>query len=115
MIDRVLEQLSEFRFPFGNEAALQLSVEAVLNELELAHRREVILGKKDRIDFLLECAVGIECKVDGSANAVLDQCARYLEYPTVSGLILLTSRATHRSGLQTLMDKPFRVLWICDP
>jgi hypothetical protein len=77
----------------------------------LEFEREVKLNATDRIDFLVG-TVGIECKVDGSKNAVASQLLRYAESDRISGLILVTIRNTHRFGGTELLGKPLRVMRI---
>lgn len=110
-LDELAELLRWYQYPYGNEGLLQAAVEQVLKESGLDYRREVRLTEADRIDFMVG-TLGIECKVDGASGSVLSQCLRYAESPDLSGLILLSSRHTHRFGTKELLGKPFRCVWV---
>lgn len=109
-VEEITRYLKLFRFRFGSELILQNEVERAFQSGEIAFQREYRLGK-DRVDFFAE-GVAIECKVSGGLPAVLEQCMRYADRDEVSGVVLVTSRQTHRSHLQELRGKPFSVVWV---
>jgi hypothetical protein len=104
--------LSGWTLRFATESLLQSDIGSVLSSEGVAFTREVQLSKKDIIDFVVG-RVGIECKIDGPRTAVLSQLSRYAQHDSVDELLLVTSRASHRSlhGL-TLNEKCIHVLWI---
>jgi hypothetical protein len=130
LIEEIAEQLRGFRFPTGRESDMQQAVAAALSyrAVEWTGEREFRLAgaspntTRGTIDFLIRPVgitpigrqwIGIECKVDGSPSAVVQQLIRYAEAPELSGLILLTSRPSHvreLAGVETLQGKPFRIV-----
>jgi hypothetical protein len=58
--------------------------------------------------------VAIEVKVAGRPAAVLRQITRYAACPEVDALVLVTSRATHRTlgDGKPVNGKPVTVVWI---
>lgn len=110
-IDELFQSIAGYRLPFGVEQRLQDALEAVLIDIGVTFEREVTLRKGDRIDFLVG-SIGIECKIDSSMNTVASQLLRYAESDRISGLILVTTRNTHRFGANELLSKPFRVMRI---
>jgi len=108
--DDLTSLLNQFSYRFGNEMQMQHDVEQVLITSGVPFDREAALGV-DRIDFLVG-DIGIECKVGGSPSAVLEQLVRYADHKAVSGLILLTSRHTHRFAATEINGKRFEALWV---
>lgn len=108
-MDEIVAVLRSYKLPFGEEQRLQDAVEEALREHKLEFRREHILRPGDRIDFLVG-TIGIECKVEGSPAAVLSQLLRYAESNEVDGLILVTTRNTHRMAVTELGGKPFHLI-----
>lgn len=119
MIDRVWYALLGFRFDTGSERALQDGIErAIRAECPgLIFAREAPLGSPtERIDFLIGGVggVGLEAKIAGNTNEVLRQLLRYAHRPEIGALVLVTTRAGHRSIPATLQDKPVRVLHLME-
>jgi hypothetical protein len=106
--ESVIAAIRGFRIPNDTEAAMQKTIQQVLEKFGIEHAREVVLGETDRIDFLVG-SIGIECKVAGSFSSVAEQCGRYLENSRVNFLILVTSRASHKRICYDC-GKPFQVL-----
>lgn len=82
-------------------------------------RREVKLGDEDRIDFLVRCVtlperidVGVEVKVDGAPAAVMRQLHRYLSHDELAGIVLVTTKRSHRDIPDALHGKPVQVVWL---
>lgn len=99
-----------FRFDASHEAALQAGIGRALELQQIPHKREVVLGPGDRIDFLVDC-VGLEVKVDGGTHDVLRQLARYAQHVEIGALILFTTRSRHLRMPKTLCGKPLQVLF----
>jgi len=108
----VVRLLRTTSLPFHSEAALQDAVEFALKSAALSFTREHRLTPRDRIDFLCDSGVGVECKVEQSAATVLRQLLRYADCHEVRSLVLVTSCNAHRTALKTLKGKSFHVVWI---
>ena len=94
-MNELLSLLQRHRFVFGSEEELQAGIAQVLAAAGIEFEREAHLGIAGRIDFLARNGIGIECKVAGSLGDTTRQCQRYLSDPSIIGLILVTSRASH--------------------
>jgi hypothetical protein len=91
--DRVTAVLWAHRFHFANEEQLKDGMARVFNAAGIVFAREIVLGPRDRIDFLLPCGLGIEVKVKGSMTEVVMQLARYAEHHLVAGLLLVSTKS----------------------
>lgn len=112
-MDELVKFLRGFRYPFGTEKELQDAVETAVSG-SWGVVREYGRGA-DRIDFAVLTGIGVvalECKVDGGPSDVLRQLLRYASRDDIAGVVLLTSRHTHRWGETTLCGKPFEVVWV---
>lgn len=110
---RIVETLRLTRFRAVREKDLQEAVAEVLRRKRIRFEREVRLGPRDIIDFKVG-KVGVEVKTKGSSTAVLRQVMRYLAYPSVAELIIVSSRARSTLGFpMEIMGKPVSVvhLW----
>ncbi len=105
-----LRAIQGARFNFSNEAELQQGIADVLAAQEIAFEREVRMGKRDRIDFMVVGGTGIEVKVGGPTSAVIRQMFRYAECPQIERLILVTACERHRGVPGIINDKPVHVL-----
>ncbi|TXH11290.1 MAG: hypothetical protein E6R03_14355 [Hyphomicrobiaceae bacterium] len=111
-MERLIGTLSGYRIPFGNERSMQDTMFEILMHAGIGFYREFYLGK-DRVDFLLADGLAIECKVEGSPVAVMQQLLKYAACDEVKSILLVTSRHTHRwPGVTELNGKPFRVYWV---
>lgn len=90
--DVIAASLSLGVYDCTDEYRLQDGCALVLAGRGFTVEREVALSAADRIDLLVG-QIGIECKVDGSASAVVRQCLRYLNAPQIAALVLVTGRA----------------------
>jgi hypothetical protein len=108
---QIVTRLSSTRIHCQDEYGLQDEIEKMLNDMFDNVQREVSCDK-GRIDFVVD-DVAIELKVDGSSNSVLRQLKRYAELPWVTEIVLITTRAKHRSMPATINGKPLRVSFIC--
>jgi hypothetical protein len=104
--------LREHRYAAGDEASFQRGIEIALDATLFAFEREVVLGPRARIDFLVDGSIGIEIKIDGATASVSRQLARYARHSRICGLILVTTRTKHLEldGI-AIGEKPVRVLW----
>lgn len=97
-------------FRFNDEARLQAGLAQLLGRLGVPFEREVRLTPKDRIDFVLDGAIGLEVKVGGSWAKLATQLHRYAQLPALSSLLVVV-RDGHLGQLpHTLNDKPVRVV-----
>jgi hypothetical protein len=109
---RVLSVLRAYRFNTSSEAALQGGIARALAAENVAFEPEVILTAQSRIDFLVDGGVGIEVKIDGTANEVLRQLMRYAECAKVRELVLVTTRSKHVALASSLRGKPLAIHFI---
>ena len=92
------------------EGAVQDDIASCLTSAGTTFEREVELGPTDRIDFMIG-TVGLEVKVQGSANQVLRQLQRYAQSPRVTELVLFTMRAQLGHAMpETLSEKPLTIV-----
>jgi hypothetical protein len=106
----VLSVLGQYRYCYQDEHQLQ---QGLAQALALAGRpveREVRLSARSRLDIRTG-RVGIEVKVAGTADAALRQLRRYAEHPDLDALILVTTRAAHRSLPGQIGGKPLAVFY----
>lgn len=89
----IVTALSRCRFSLAREKETQAEIAAIFDRASIGHRREVDLGDRNIIDFMLG-EIGIEVKIDGSKRAIFAQCKRYCETGKLSDLILVTNVAT---------------------
>lgn len=110
-MNQVVEALSRYRFRHQNEEELQLAIAQALTKAGLPFQREVVLGPRDRIDFL-SSRTGIEVKIKGSSSAALQQLYRYAKYQEIDELVLVTSRVQAGRMPSDLLGKPIHVVFI---
>lgn len=107
----LLSILSKYSFNFSNEKDLQSGLEALFKIENIPYEREYILSKSDRIDFLVG-SIGVEVKTKGSYAAVLRQLWRYAEFGKVAQLILVTTKASHLSLPNKILEKPIYIFQV---
>lgn len=94
-VDRVVAALSNLRIvaPVRSEHDLQSEVARYLDARGIRHRREHVLGPRNRIDFLTSDGIGIELK-KGKPNSVrlADQVRRYAEHDEVRAVVIVVER-----------------------
>lgn len=110
--DRVADEVNRHSFRFSHESDLQTGIAQLLTSLSVPFRREVVLSPKDRIDFLLSEKVGIEVKIDMSLAAVTRQLWRYVDFPEIERLILVTTRQRHTQVPDEMKGKPIRTVYL---
>lgn len=93
----------------SNEAALQRSIELVLQRGRIAYQREKALGPGDRPDFLLrDGRIVLEAKARYNKKAIYRQIVRYAEHDQVTAILLVTGTATGMPA--TIEGKPVIVI-----
>lgn len=107
-IRRILAALARRRFTFKTEEDLYPLLAEVFEGAGLAYRKQAQLSPEDRIDFMLG-TVGVEVKVKGGLAEVTRQLHRYAQHESVSGLVLVTSKARHTGVPSWLNNKPVAV------
>lgn len=104
------------RIHYSTESVMHSDVTDLLVTAGIEFIAEHRFSARDRVDFWIPSeGIAIECKIDGSASAVLSQCLRYAEHDVVRSVILVTCRARHKAemaDLPTLNDKPFSLVWV---
>jgi len=93
-ISKIFDALGAVSFRFVTEAELQDGVATALCDARIRFEREVTLGPRDRIDFMVG-RIGIEVKTDGSLAAVTRQLFRYAQHDRIDDLILVTAMRRH--------------------
>ena len=96
---QIVQSIERFSWTHVNEKRIQAELETLLRRQNPAWMvaREVKLGPRDRIDLLVrsrEQSVGLEVKVQGSPQKVLDQLKRYAKHEQLDALILVTTKAS---------------------
>lgn len=91
---KIAQALRSVKFNYSNEIQLHEGIEAVLRQTGYDPQREVRLGERDRIDFLVG-DVGIEVKIGGSAASAHRQLSRYAKHDEIGSLIFASTRRTH--------------------
>lgn len=107
--------LGLYRFHYGNEEDLQRGIEEALEEAGVPFTREMVFKTiVGRIDFMVHALyeIGIEVKVGGANTSVGRQVARYLGSSEVEGIVLVTSKRSHRTYPEEFKGKPVRVVWL---
>ena len=94
-LDRVLQTLATLRAPqAAQEAELQLAVTMCLEDFGIPYRREAMLGRGCRIDFLTDSGIGIEIKKGRpSSRSLRGQLERYAASGQVAALVVLTQKS----------------------
>ena len=98
--------LSRGRYRLGSEGLLQIDIANHLAHNSIAFEREVKLSPADRIDFLVEGSIGIEVKAKAVARQIYRQLDRYVAYPQLSALILISNTAMGLPADRTFLTKP---------
>lgn len=98
----LVDYLRRVRFRLGSEAALQAAIAEALTAANLAFEAEVRLAPGERIDFMVEPAIGIEAKVKCDKRAIYRQLQRYARREQVRAIILITGTAM---GLPAEIDR----------
>ncbi len=108
----IAETLHRHQFRYKNEKELQAGIAIVLSSLGIKFQREITLGPKDKIDFLVKNGIGIEVKTNGALAAVTRQLWRYADYKEIQTLVLVTTRYLHRNLPFEMKGKPLVVVYL---
>lgn len=94
-VDQVLEALRRIRIhPAAAETDLYYAISAELRADGIPFEREVLLGPRNRIDYLIPGGVGIEVKKGKPNSRALEaQAERYCRFDQVTALILVVERS----------------------
>lgn len=103
----IAELIHHAKFTYRNEVDLHRGLNALFVMAGLRVTPEAVLAAGERIDFIIG-PIGIEVKIKGSTPQVLAQLQRYADTGKVRKLILVTSRAKHRSLAGTVLTGPTR-------
>lgn len=100
-----------WKLPCSTENRLQAAIEEMLVAVGIPFEREKRIAK-GVIDFLVE-GIGVECKISGTYQEVMEQVARYCYCDEINEILLVTSCTHHRKleGLR-FQGKVIRVYWI---
>ncbi|MDI1264983.1 MAG: hypothetical protein PS018_17170 [bacterium] len=103
----LVDVLTSHRLPLSDEKALQAAMAEAFSALKIDFRREVQLGPRDIVDFIVWNDVAIEVKIKGQRRAIFRQVERYCGYDAVGSLVLATNVPI---GLpETINAKPISV------
>lgn len=109
----LIELLESYRFPgCPDERTLQQAVEEILVAGRVSFRREAVLARGERVDFLVGVGIGLELKTKGSTNDIARQVQRYCLCDGITEVVLATTRFTHAIALAeigTFNGKPVHV------
>lgn len=93
-----------------SEAELQAWIERLLVSHQISHQREASLPGVGRPDFLVG-RFAVEVKVGGSRMELIRQVQRYATSPAVDGVLVVTTRLSHRLPA-TLAGKRVTVVYL---
>lgn len=112
--DYIAAMLRAPRFRYSSEADLQEAIATLFTNGAVAHEREAILTKGERIDFLLG-DVGVEVKIAGSPAEIFRQLLRYAELPQIASLIVVTDKTRIVRGLPShVLGKPLAIVSLAE-
>jgi hypothetical protein len=86
----VIDLLTSHRLSLSDEKKLQAEISDVFEAASLDFEREVRLGARDIVDFMVG-DLAVEVKVKGSRRAIYRQLERYCGYDAVTGIVLATN------------------------
>ena len=109
---RILQLCRTLRCQTAQEKVLQDALEPLLRAEFQDVEREARLSQADVLDFLVAGRIVVEVKMDQSPMTVTRQLRRYAEHPKVTHIVLVTTRAKHRSVPLELAGKPVFVAWL---
>lgn len=90
----IVRILQRARVSLAREKETQAEIASVFDRAGVAYDREVDLGDRNIIDFIVRGGPGVEVKIGGSKRDIFGQCKRYCETGRLSSLILATNVAT---------------------
>lgn len=86
----IIELLTTHRLPLSDEKLLQEAIGDVFQAAALDFEREVHLGPRDIVDFMVE-GIAVEVKIKGNRRDIYRQLERYCTYETVASIVLATN------------------------
>lgn len=105
----VADAIGGYRYHHADEDGLQAGVAAAITAAGLPAEREVRLSPEDRLDVLTG-GVAVEVKTAGTTDNVLRQLQRYAQHDRITALLLVTTKARHRTLPDQVGGKPLRVV-----
>ena len=109
LADDIVSAFSKLRFRFVHESDLQRGISEVLGRSSWSWQSEVLLDRKNRLDFLVE-GVCIEVKVDGSLTSLTRQLFRYAAFEKIKAFVVVTTRSSHLRLPCDVLGKPVKVV-----
>ncbi|MBI2395660.1 MAG: hypothetical protein HYV09_39205 [Deltaproteobacteria bacterium] len=113
LVAAVDRALVAHRFRFADERELQAGIDQVLRAAGLSVAREASLGDAGTIDFLVSPGpsgeaggLGVEVKTRGSRADLVRQLHRYLQHPSLSAVLVVTTRAALGRIPPSMCEKP---------
>lgn len=88
--EALVKLLTGYRWTLSDEKKLQIEIAAELNAAKIEFRREVHLGPRYIVDFMVR-DIAIEVKIKGARRAIFRQLERYCAYDAVGSIILATN------------------------
>jgi len=112
-VQAVIEAMKTHKFVYTTEKDLQAGIAEVLGQKGILFEREVKIGDKEVIDFMIGGTIGLEVKTKGSPSDVARQLLAYAGRECVKELILVTGRARLGRLPEMLLGKRIHVvtLW----
>lgn len=102
--------IRKYRFLSASEDDLCRGIGSALDDAGVWFMREVKCNG-GRLDFL--CGdLAIEVKIAGSLADLTRQVHRYLQDPTLAGLLIVSTKLAHRDLPSEISGKPVGVVWI---
>lgn len=87
----IVELLTTRRLPLADEKILQAAITDVLFADGLSFEREVRLGPRDIVDFMVDGRIAIEVKIKGGRREIFRQLKRYAAHAAVGEMVLATN------------------------
>lgn len=110
--------LSQYTFNFRDELDLHSLLEQAMTDGVWHVEREVKLGEKDRIDFVVErvgggrrsgVEVGVEVKVKASVTQVERQLRKYAVHERLAGIVVVSCSVQLHRLPKLINNKPIHV------
>lgn len=108
--------LGLYNFHYVDEYDLQDGIEEALKAAGAEYTREAQIDV-GRLDFLVHAVfeIAIEVKIDGAPSHVVRQFMRYMNSDAIDGLVVVTSKRSHRRFAGThVTGKSIEIVWLGD-
>jgi hypothetical protein len=99
----------QHRYCYDDAVTLQNGIKEMLLSHAIGYSRDVHLSLTDRPDLMVG-GVAVEVRIGGLFASVLRQLTRYAQHEEVTGIVLVTCKASHRRMPKTLNGKPVVVV-----